>query len=54
MKTYIVKFMVNSKTYEQQIGANSPTDAKKAIIAQYSGQKVTIINCKDVKNGWYC
>lgn len=53
MREYIVRFMLNSKTMETRIRANSATDAKKAVIAQYSGNRVVILNVKDTTTGWY-
>jgi hypothetical protein len=53
MREYIVRFMLNSKTMETRIRANSATDAKKAVIAQYSGSRVVILNVRDTKTGYY-
>ena len=53
MRTYIVRFQVNGKTYETQIRANSYSDAKKSVEMQYPGQRVVIINCKETSTGWF-
>ena len=54
MRDFIVRYMVDSKTYEARVRANTPTDAKQNIINQYPGKRVVIINCKDTSTGWMC
>lgn len=54
MREYLITFTVNSSRYQQKVTASSPTEAKRAIQAQYSGQRVVIVNCKDLKMGYYC
>lgn len=54
MRTYIIRFQVNSKTLETTITARSPSDAKKSVQMQYAGQRVIILNCKDTSTGYYC
>ena len=54
MREYLITFTVNCKRYQQTINASSPTDAKRAILSQYGGQQVSIVNCKDLKMGYYC
>ena len=51
--TYIVRFTVNGKTLETSITAANATDAKKSVQMQYTGQKVTIVNCKNLETGRY-
>lgn len=53
MREYLVTFTVNSKRYQQKIIASSSIDAKRLIINQFSGQRVAIVNCKDLKTGYY-
>lgn len=53
MRTYIIRFNISGKTFEITINANSPSDAKKAVQMQYPGQNVVILNCKDLKTGYY-
>ena len=53
MRTYLVRFNINGKPFETGINANSSLDAKRAVEMQYPGQKVTIINCKDMTTGYY-
>lgn len=54
MREYLVTFTVDNKRYQQTISASSPTDAKRAVQSQYNGSRVGIINCKDLKMGYYC
>ena len=54
MREYLITFTVNNKRYQQTISASSPTDAERAILSQYSGQRVSIVNCKNLKMGYYC
>ncbi len=53
MREYIVRFTLNGKTLETSVRANSYNDAKNAVKMQYSGERVAIINCKDMTNGHY-
>lgn len=53
MKQYQVTFTVNGKRTQQNVSANSYSDAKKLVQAQYSGSNVVIVNCKDLTTGYF-
>ncbi len=44
MANYLVKFTVNGRRTEQVVAANSTSDAKKLIEAQYAGQKISFLS----------
>ena len=52
MREYIVRYMVDSKTYEARVHAGCPSDAKQDVINRYPGKRVVIVNCKDTTTGW--
>ena len=53
MREFDIKFKVDGKETEQRVSAITATEAKKIIEQQYSGCKVTIINIRDLKTGFY-
>lgn len=53
MRKYQVKFTVNGKRTQQIVDATSYSDAKKLVQVQYSGNKVVIVNCKDLTTGYF-
>ena len=53
MREFIVRFMVDGKTLETRISASSASDAKRAVMAQYNGRRVVILNVRDARTGWY-
>ena len=52
MREYIVRYMVDSKTYEARVRARCPSDAKQDVINRHPGKRVVIVNCKDTTTGW--
>jgi len=53
MRQHLVTFIVNNKKTEQVVSATGPSEAKRIVQDQYAGSKVTIVNVKDLKTGWY-
>lgn len=51
MKRYQVTFTVDGKRVQENVSASNSSDAKRIIISQYNGSRVSIINCKDLKTG---
>ena len=52
MREYIVRYMVDNKTYEARVRARCAGDAKQDVINRYPGKRVVIVNCKDTTTGW--
>lgn len=54
VREYLITFTLDGKRYQQKIIASSPTDAKRIVLNQYHVNRIAIINCKDLKMGYFC